>query len=93
MAFPTLSRRMLLAAGAASLSLAVAVPAQAEDTVKLGLVAAMSGQSAKSGEASTASLVLAENSLDLCQVCRLREGKHQQDARVERRQALDSNSH
>jgi branched-chain amino acid transport system substrate-binding protein len=38
---------MLLAAG---LSLA-AVPAQAQSTIKFGLVAAMSGQSAKSGEA------------------------------------------
>jgi len=43
MAFVRLSRRMLLAASAASLSLAVALPARADDTVKLGLVAAMSG--------------------------------------------------
>src|SRR6195952_18526 len=59
MAFPKLSRRMLLAAGAASLSLVVALPAQAEDTVKLGLVAAMSGQSAKSGEAIVRGLSIA----------------------------------
>src|ERR1700754_4969931 len=59
MAFAKLSRRMLLAAGAASLSLAVAVPARADDTVKLGLVAAMSGQSAKSGEAIVRGLSLA----------------------------------
>ncbi|HEV7603092.1 MAG TPA: ABC transporter substrate-binding protein, partial [Bradyrhizobium sp.] len=59
MAFAHLSRRMLLAAGAASLSLAVALPAKAEDTVKLGLVAAMSGQSAKSGEAIVRGLSLA----------------------------------
>ena len=44
-----LSRRILLATGAALLSFA-ALPAKADDdTVKLGLVAAMSGQSAKSG--------------------------------------------
>src|ERR1700712_1169266 len=59
MAFPKLSRRMLLAAGAASLSLTVALPAKAEDTVKFGLVAAMSGQSAKSGEAIVRGLSLA----------------------------------
>jgi branched-chain amino acid transport system substrate-binding protein len=59
MAFALLSRRMLFAAGAASLSLAVTLPAKAEDTVKLGLVAAMSGQSAKSGEAIVRGLSLA----------------------------------
>src|SRR5665647_2190098 len=53
------SRRLLLATGAASLSLAVALPARAEDTVKMGLVAAMSGQSAKSGEAIVRGLSLA----------------------------------
>jgi branched-chain amino acid transport system substrate-binding protein len=50
---------LLLAAGAASLSLAVAWPAQAQETVKMGLVAAMSGQSAKSGEAIVRGLSLA----------------------------------
>src|SRR6195952_3843632 len=59
MAFPKLSRRMLLGVGAASLSLAVALPAKAEDTVKLVLIAAMSGQSAKSGEAIVRGLSLA----------------------------------
>src|SRR3981189_3715052 len=46
MAFPLqkLSRKFLLAIGAASLSLAAVLPAKADDTVKLGLVAAMSGQ-------------------------------------------------
>src|SRR5882757_4142057 len=54
-----LSRRILLAAGAALLSFA-ALPAKADDdTVKLGLVAAMSGQSAKSGEAIVRGLSLA----------------------------------
>jgi branched-chain amino acid transport system substrate-binding protein len=54
-----LSRRTLLATGAALLSFAAALPAKAEDTVKLGLVAAMSGQSAKSGEAIVRGLSLA----------------------------------
>ena len=45
---PLLTRRLLLAAAAAA---AVATPAAAQEPLKLGLVAAMSGQSAKSGEA------------------------------------------
>jgi branched-chain amino acid transport system substrate-binding protein len=45
---PLLTRRLLLAGAAATV---LAAPAAAEDTLKLGLVAAMSGQSAKSGEA------------------------------------------
>ena len=45
---PLLTRRLILAAAAAAV---LATPAAAEDTLKLGLVAAMSGQSAKSGEA------------------------------------------
>src|SRR3977135_1812040 len=57
-ALQKLSRKLLLAPGAASLALA-AVPAKADDTVKLGLVAAMSGQSAKSGEAIVRGLSLA----------------------------------
>jgi branched-chain amino acid transport system substrate-binding protein len=40
-------------------ALSIAVPAQAQDSVKLGLVAAMSGQSAKSGEAIVRGLSLA----------------------------------
>src|ERR1700688_3489305 len=52
------SGKLLLAVGVASLALAV-VPAKADDTVKLGLVAAMSGQSAKSGEAIVRGLSLA----------------------------------
>ncbi|MBI5129527.1 MAG: ABC transporter substrate-binding protein [Rhodopseudomonas palustris] len=53
------SRRLLLAAGAASLALIGVGPASAEDTMKVGLVAAMSGQSAKSGEAIVRGLSLA----------------------------------
>ncbi|MFC0238931.1 ABC transporter substrate-binding protein [Rhodopseudomonas telluris] len=57
-ALPRISRRLLIAAGATSLALA-AVPAWAQETVKVGLVAAMSGQSAKSGEAIVRGLSLA----------------------------------
>ena len=39
--------------------LAVALPASAQETVKFGLVAAMSGQSAKAGEAIVRGLSLA----------------------------------
>jgi branched-chain amino acid transport system substrate-binding protein len=50
------TRRLLLAAAAA---IVFAVPALAQDTLKLGLVAAMSGQSAKSGEAIVRGLSIA----------------------------------
>ena len=53
---PLLTRRLLLAATAAAV---LAAPAAAEDTLKLGLVAAMSGQSAKSGEAILRGLSIA----------------------------------
>ena len=53
---PHLTRRLLLAATAATV---FAVPALAQDTLKLGLVAAMSGQSAKSGEAIVRGLSVA----------------------------------
>ena len=53
---PLLTRRLLLAAAAAT---CIAAPAAAEDTLKLGLVAAMSGQSAKSGEAIVRGLSIA----------------------------------
>ncbi len=57
MPFPLcLPRRLLLAAAAAAL---VATPVAAQDTMKLGLVAAMSGQSAKSGEAIVRGLSVA----------------------------------
>src|ERR1044072_5184694 len=52
---PHLTRRLLLAAAAT----AFAVPALAQDTLKLGLVAAMAGQSAKSGEAIVRGLSVA----------------------------------
>lgn len=52
------SRRFVLAAGAALLYLS-SPSAQAQDTIKLGLVAAMSGQSAKSGEAIVRGLSIA----------------------------------
>ena len=51
----SLSRRVLLVGAALVLS----VPALADDTIKFGLVAAMSGQSAKSGEAIVRGLSLA----------------------------------
>src|SRR5262245_23828026 len=50
------SRRAVLIGGAV---LAASVPAQAQNTIKFGLVAAMSGQSAKSGEAIVRGLSLA----------------------------------
>src|SRR3954452_25624007 len=56
LALHKLSRRLLLAG---ALSLTIAAPAFADDTVKFGLVAAMSGQSAKSGEAIMRGLSLA----------------------------------
>jgi branched-chain amino acid transport system substrate-binding protein len=54
-----LSRRHLLAAAVTVLSLTTALPGFAQETLKLGLVAAMSGQSAKSGEAIVRGLSLA----------------------------------
>ena len=52
--------RRLLVAGLPALAIAATVlPAAAQDTVKLGLVAAMSGQSAKSGEAIVRGLTIA----------------------------------
>ena len=48
--------RLVVAAVAAA---CLVLPAQAQDTIKLGLVAAMSGQSAKSGEAIVRGLSLA----------------------------------
>jgi branched-chain amino acid transport system substrate-binding protein len=53
------SRRQLLAGAAAAVSLTLAQPAFAQEALKLGLVAAMSGQSAKSGEAIVRGLSLA----------------------------------
>lgn len=59
-----MTRRLMLA-GAAALSLGAALPAQAqEDPIKIGLVAALSGQSAKSGEAITRGITLALNKIN-----------------------------
>jgi len=58
--FRSLSRRALLVGAA----LAFSMPAFAEDTVKFGLVAAMSGQSAKSGEAIMRGLSLAMDEIN-----------------------------
>ena len=55
---PLVFRRAVLI-GLAALSAAFALPAAAQEIVKLGLVAAMSGQSAKSGEAIVRGLSLA----------------------------------
>jgi branched-chain amino acid transport system substrate-binding protein len=55
-ALPLIARRVLIAG---ALAFAASLPAAAEDVVKLGLVAAMSGQSAKSGEAIVRGLSLA----------------------------------
>jgi branched-chain amino acid transport system substrate-binding protein len=53
-----LTRRCLLATAAIAAA-SIALPAQAQETLKLGLVAAMSGQSAKSGEAIVRGLSIA----------------------------------
>ncbi|TBU93475.1 ABC transporter substrate-binding protein, partial [Phytopseudomonas dryadis] len=53
-------RRLLpCAAAVASLGMALSAPAHAEEPIKVGLVAALSGQSAKSGEALTRGLTVA----------------------------------
>ena len=54
----SVSRRQIIAGATFALALS-AIPAGAQDTLKLGLVAAMSGQSAKSGEAIVRGLSLA----------------------------------
>lgn len=56
--FPPITRRALFA-GAVAASLAAAAPAGAADPIAIGLVAAMSGQSAKSGEAIVRGLTIA----------------------------------
>ena len=52
-------RRLLPCAAAASLAMALSAPLLAEEPIKVGLVAALSGQSAKSGEALTRGLTVA----------------------------------
>jgi branched-chain amino acid transport system substrate-binding protein len=56
-----IARRCLLAG---ALAFAAALPAGAQEVVKLGLVAAMSGQSAKSGEAIVRGLALAVDEIN-----------------------------
>ena len=58
---PNIARRFLLAG---ALAFAAVLPAQAQEVVKLGLVAAMSGQSAKSGEAIVRGLSLAVDEIN-----------------------------
>jgi branched-chain amino acid transport system substrate-binding protein len=59
-AFLGLSRRSLLAGAVASaLAVGLAAPALAADTVKIGLVTALSGQSARAGEAITRGMTIA----------------------------------
>ena len=58
-----LARRTLIA-GAAACTLSYSLPAVAQETVKLGLVAAMSGQSAKSGEAIVRGLSIAVDEIN-----------------------------
>lgn len=54
----TVSRRALLAAIAAACALP-ALPALAADTIKIGLVTALSGQSARAGESLTRGMTIA----------------------------------
>ncbi|MBE0612500.1 MAG: ABC transporter substrate-binding protein [Burkholderiales bacterium] len=60
---PFAARRSFLALSAA-LGLALALPAQAADTIKIGLVTALSGQSARAGEAITRGLTIAIDELN-----------------------------
>lgn len=63
MTFCRPTRRTLLA-GTAALALLVPGVAMAQDTIKLGVVAAMSGQSAKSGEAIVRGLTIAADEIN-----------------------------
>src|SRR6516164_10854764 len=54
-----LSYHRVVLAGMTALAVSAALPVSAQETVKLGLVAAMSGQSAKSGEAIVRGISLA----------------------------------
>ena len=60
---PFAARRTFLAISAA-LGLALALPAQAAETIKIGLVTALSGQSARAGEAITRGLTIAIDELN-----------------------------
>ncbi len=56
---PRLARQIGGAVAALSLAMVLTAPARAQETIKVGLVAALSGQSAKSGEAITRGLQVA----------------------------------
>ncbi len=60
---PALTRRSFLAAAAAA-AMASALPALADETIKIGLVTALSGQSARAGEAITRGLTIAIDELN-----------------------------
>ncbi|MEK7436493.1 MAG: ABC transporter substrate-binding protein [Pseudomonadota bacterium] len=60
---PYAARRSFLLFSAA-LGLALALPAQAQETIKIGLVTALSGQSARAGEAITRGLSVAIDELN-----------------------------
>ena len=57
-------RRLVFRLAAAGLGLSLAVPALAADPIKIGLVTALSGQSAKAGEAITRGLQIAIDELN-----------------------------
>lgn len=60
----TVTRRALLGAGAAVALLGLAPAAQAQEPIKFGLVAALSGQSARAGEAITRGLTVAVDEIN-----------------------------
>lgn len=60
---PFVARRTFLILGAA-LGVALAFPAAAQETIKIGLVTALSGQSARAGEAITRGLAVAIDELN-----------------------------
>jgi branched-chain amino acid transport system substrate-binding protein len=61
--FPFATRRALLVFGAA-LGVVLALPVNAQETIKIGLVTALSGQSARAGEAITRGLTVAIDELN-----------------------------
>jgi branched-chain amino acid transport system substrate-binding protein len=60
----TISRRALVRLAAAALGLGLAGPLFAADPIKIGLVTALSGQSAKAGEAITRGLTIAVDEIN-----------------------------
>jgi len=57
-------RSFIMLGAAAALSACLALPAYAEDTIKIGLVTALSGESARAGEALTRGLTVAIDELN-----------------------------